>query len=67
MHYQIPNVRTGIDGQVLISLYRPLRHQHYLLKERLSQALVAHPCDPSYSKGGYQEDCGSKTAWANSW
>jgi hypothetical protein len=30
----------------------------------LSDALVAHTCNPSYSGGRNQEDCGS--AWANS-
>jgi hypothetical protein len=28
--------------------------------------LVAHACNPSYSEGRDQEDCGSKPAWANS-
>jgi hypothetical protein len=27
---------------------------------------VAHTCNPSYSGGRDQEDCGSKPAWANS-
>jgi hypothetical protein len=27
---------------------------------------VAHTCNPSYSGGRDQEDCGSKSAWANS-
>jgi hypothetical protein len=26
--------------------------------------LVAHTCNPSYSESRYQEDCGSKPAWA---
>jgi hypothetical protein len=26
---------------------------------------VAHACNPSYSEGRDQEDCGSKPAWAN--
>jgi hypothetical protein len=33
---------------------------------RHSQALVAHTCNPSYSEGRDQEDCGSKPAQANS-
>jgi hypothetical protein len=28
--------------------------------------LVAQSCNPSYSGGRDQEDCGSKPAWANS-
>jgi hypothetical protein len=28
--------------------------------------LVAHTCNPSYSKGRDQEDHGSQPAWANS-
>jgi hypothetical protein len=31
----------------------------------LSQVLVAHVCNPSYSGGSYQEDYGLKPAWAN--
>jgi hypothetical protein len=27
---------------------------------------VAHACNPSYSGGSDQEDCGSKPAWASS-
>jgi hypothetical protein len=29
-------------------------------------ALVAHACNPSYSEGRDQEDCGSKPAWTGS-
>jgi hypothetical protein len=32
----------------------------------MSQALVAHTCNPSYSGGRDQEDRGLKPAWANS-
>jgi hypothetical protein len=32
----------------------------------LGQVLVAHICNPSYSGGRDQEDCGSKLARANS-
>jgi hypothetical protein len=35
-------------------------------KERTSRALIAHACNPSYSGGRDQEDCGSKPAQANS-
>jgi hypothetical protein len=35
-------------------------------KLNLSQALVAHACNPSYSGGKDQEDCGLKPAQANS-
>jgi hypothetical protein len=28
--------------------------------------LVVHTCNPSYSGGSNQEDCGLKTAWGNS-
>jgi hypothetical protein len=38
----------------------------YLSKKNKSQALVAHSCNPSYSGGRNQEDCGSKTVQANS-
>jgi hypothetical protein len=27
---------------------------------------MAHACNPSYSRGRDQEDCGSKPSWANS-
>jgi hypothetical protein len=27
--------------------------------------VVVHPCNPIYSGGRDQEDCGSKLAWAN--
>jgi hypothetical protein len=36
------------------------------IKVQLSQALVAHTCNLSYSGGRDQEDCGLKTAQANS-
>jgi hypothetical protein len=32
----------------------------------MSQGLVAHACNPSYSGGRHQEDCDSKSAQANS-
>jgi hypothetical protein len=32
----------------------------------LSQVLVAHICNPSYTGGRDQEDHGSKPVWANS-
>jgi hypothetical protein len=32
----------------------------------MSQELVTHAYNPSYSGGQDQEDCGSKPAWANS-
>jgi hypothetical protein len=35
-------------------------------KNSLGRALVAHACNPSYSGGRDQEDCGSKPAWENS-
>jgi hypothetical protein len=35
-------------------------------KPGLSWALVAHACNPSYTGGRDQEDCGSKPAQANS-
>jgi hypothetical protein len=31
-----------------------------------SRELLAHTCNPGYSGGKDQEDCGSKPAWANS-
>jgi hypothetical protein len=31
----------------------------------LNRALVAHICNPGYLGGTYQEDRGSKLAWAN--
>jgi hypothetical protein len=37
-----------------------------LSKVPYSQALVAHTCNPSYSRGRDQEDCSSKSALANS-
>jgi hypothetical protein len=35
-------------------------------QKHLTQALVAHTCNPSYSGGRDQEDFGSKPAWTNS-
>jgi hypothetical protein len=35
-------------------------------KKQSSQVLVAHAWQPSYSGDNYQEDRGSKPAWANS-
>jgi hypothetical protein len=35
-------------------------------KRKISQVLVAHTCNPSYSGGRDQEDHGSKTAQADS-
>jgi hypothetical protein len=37
-----------------------------ILNQASSRALVAHACNPSYSGGRDQEDCGSKAAQANS-
>jgi hypothetical protein len=34
--------------------------------EACGQVLEAHACNPSYSGGRDQENCGSKPAWANS-
>jgi hypothetical protein len=33
---------------------------------KTGQALVAHTCNPSYSRGRNQEDGSSKPAWTNS-
>jgi hypothetical protein len=33
---------------------------------KMSRALVAHACNPSYSGGRDKEDHGLKPAWANS-
>jgi hypothetical protein len=38
----------------------------FLKNNQHSQALVAHICNPSYSGGKDQEDCGSKPDQANS-
>jgi hypothetical protein len=35
-------------------------------KKANCQALVAHACNPSYSGGRDQEDCGSRSAWGSS-
>jgi hypothetical protein len=37
-----------------------------MIKALKSQAPVAYTCNPSYSGGRDQEDCGSKPAWENS-
>jgi hypothetical protein len=37
-----------------------------ITKEKGSQALMAHACNPSYSGGRDQDDQGSKPAQANS-
>jgi hypothetical protein len=42
------------------------KRQNYLQNNQSSQELVAHFCNPSYSGGSDQEDCGLKPAWANS-
>jgi hypothetical protein len=34
--------------------------------QKVRPVLVAHTCNPSYSKGRDQEDHGSQPAWANS-
>jgi hypothetical protein len=34
--------------------------------EKFSQVPVTHTCNPSFSGSRDQEDCGSKSAWANS-
>jgi hypothetical protein len=36
------------------------------MKIKPSQVPVAHACNPSYSVGRDQQDCGLKPAWANS-
>jgi hypothetical protein len=36
------------------------------LRSTMSQVLVAHACNPSYSGGRDQHDPGSKPAWTNS-
>jgi hypothetical protein len=38
----------------------------HLRMQDCSQVPVAHACNPGYSGGRDQEDCGSKSAWANS-
>jgi hypothetical protein len=38
-----------------------------LRRDRVSQALVAYSCNPSYPGGRNQEDHGLKPAGANSW
>jgi hypothetical protein len=38
----------------------------YVKKKNLSEVLVAHACNPSYSGSREQEDHGSKPAQANS-
>jgi hypothetical protein len=37
-----------------------------ILKGKSSRELVAHTCNPTYSGGRNQEDCGLKPAQANS-
>jgi hypothetical protein len=46
--------------------YLPPRETFRFSKTTKSQAPVAHACNPSYSGGRDQEDCGLKPAWANS-
>jgi hypothetical protein len=36
------------------------------IKLCLWPGVVVCACNPSYSRGGDQEDCGSRPAWANS-
>jgi hypothetical protein len=42
-----------------------LRYNSHKVHRTYYLALVAHACDPSYSGGRDQEDCGLKPAWAN--
>jgi hypothetical protein len=48
-----------------------VRHWHLaesiLIKRKMYWVLVAHICNPSYSGGRDQEDCGSKPGQANNW
>jgi hypothetical protein len=43
-----------------------ISHQRRYQESKISQALVAHACNPSYSGCRDQEDCGLKPAQANS-
>jgi hypothetical protein len=40
--------------------------QKMQFKKCKSQVLVAHTCNPGYSGGRDQENCGLKSTWANS-
>jgi hypothetical protein len=52
-------------GYLVFRVPIPTENQ-ILHQEKPGQALVAHACNPSFSVGRDQEDCGSKIAWANS-
>jgi hypothetical protein len=54
------------DLQVTERTCRRISVSEWIVKNVLSQALVAHTCNPSYSGGRDQEDLGSKSAQANS-
>jgi hypothetical protein len=62
MGYYLPIKRNegarsqGIQGDALIFAGR---------RWLMPVILATHACDPSYSRGRNQEDCGSKTAWVN--
>jgi hypothetical protein len=47
------------------TVYRIFSGRLIIKKTFTNQALVAHPCNPSYSGGRDQEDHGSKTTQAN--
>jgi hypothetical protein len=53
----LENLPMSLRGQVQDVLWN---------KRKLSQVLVAHACNPSYSAGRDQEDHSSKPAWTNS-
>jgi hypothetical protein len=42
------------------------RHRRGCMSKIFLPATMAHTCNPSYSGGRDQEDCGSKPAWAKS-
>jgi hypothetical protein len=47
------------------ALHFLLRQWTFITNKCMSQAGVAHACNPSYSGGRDQEDHGSKPAWGN--
>jgi hypothetical protein len=55
--------RTKWDGTIF---HHTTQNREQFKSYELGQVLVAHTCNPSYSGGRDQEECGSKTAWANS-
>jgi hypothetical protein len=59
-------LKCGTSQPPLVTAPELLPFTFNILKSNLSQAPVAHACNPSYSSGRYQDNHGLKPAQANS-